>query len=99
MQTKCRTMVQERFIAFPKRGTANIETEIPALCLSVEVKLVGLGRTLDLTRVRLFQITLNDVISVFPDRPQASLLHNGCNDSAAERVVPYNQAVQVDLGA
>lgn len=70
----------------------------PAMRLLVEVELIRLGRTLDLARVRILQIALDDVIPVLAHRPQPGILHDGGNDGAGKRVVPHDQAVEVDLG-
>ena len=48
--------------------------------LLVEIELVCLGRTLDLTSICVLQIALDDVVPVLPHSPQTRFLHYGRDD-------------------
>jgi len=50
--------------------------------LLVEIELIGLLCSLDLTGVSVLKIGLNNVVSVLPYCSQTSLLHNCCNNSS-----------------
>lgn len=65
--------------------------------LLVEIKLVILTCPLHLARVRVLEIALDNVVSVFPDSAEAGLLHDGGDDGAGQGVVSDDKAVEVDL--
>jgi len=71
---------------------SSIPREYPILhtALLVKVELIRFRRALDLTSIGILQITLNNIVSVLPHCPQTRFLHDRCNDSAAQRIIPNN---------
>lgn len=67
-------------------------------CLLVKVKLVLVAGALDLARVGVLEIALDDVVAVLADGAQTSLLHDGGDDSTGEGIVADDEGVEVDLG-
>ncbi|KAG9859468.1 26S protease-like protein regulatory subunit 6B, partial [Aureobasidium melanogenum] len=59
--------------------------------LLVEVKLVGLGRSLDLASVSVFKVLLNDVVAVLSNSSQTRFLHDGSDDSTTQGIVANNE--------
>ena len=65
--------------------------------LFVEIELVLVTRPLDLAGVRVLKVRLDDVVPIFPNSPKTSFLHDGSDNSTTQWIIPYDQAVQVDL--
>src|ERR1700712_773138 len=87
-------MLQYPIIHPPLQSSPTSKLTIP---LPVEVELVRLTSSLDLASISLFQIRLNDIISVLPYSPQTSFLHDCRNDRTTEWIISHDQAVQVNL--
>lgn len=68
------------------------------ICLLVKVKLVLVAGTLDLARVGVLEIALDDVVAVLADSAETGFLHDGGDDGTREGIVADDERVEVDLG-
>lgn len=81
--------------------------EIKLVCLSCLLGTCNIYKTqlettyflssLDLTRVCILEICLDNVVSVLANSSQTGLLHDRSNNSAAQRIITHDKTVQVHL--